>query len=192
MNKIFKIALISLAIIGFSACESSWSKSPSFKYEQESSDSTLYLGKWYEIARHKSTPFQKGDCTTAVYSKLANGNIKVVNSEIENGCLKVVEGEAEQTAEKNVYKVSFGKSLFSKLYKGDYRVFDTDYTSYSLVYSCTDFSLGKFNYVWVLARKPVLPEVTLSRLFGQIETIFGIPRNEMRLNNQNNEFCGRK
>ncbi len=114
MNKIFKIALISLAIIGFAACEISWGSCPSFKYEQESFDSTLYLGKWYEIARHKSTPFQKGDCTTADYSKLDNGNIKVVNDEQVNGVYKPAEGEAVLTADEHVLKVSFGKSLFHK------------------------------------------------------------------------------
>lgn len=38
--------------------------------------------------------------------------------------------------------------------KGDYRVLDTDYDNYSVVYSCTDvLGFGKFHYVWVLTRQ---------------------------------------
>lgn len=193
MNKqIIKIALIILAIIGFAACESSWGSCPSFKYEQDSFQSNDYLGKWYEIARHKGTPFQKGDCTTAEYSALENGNIKVVNSEYTNGVLTRAVGEAEKSEDQFRLKISFGKSLFSKFFKGDYRVVDTDYKNYTLVYSCTDFFFGNFYFVWVLAREPTLPEATVQKILAEIQAKFGVTKDELRFNNQSTELCGNR
>ena len=42
------------------------------------------LGLWYEQARDNETPFQKGDCATAVYSEEEN-KYYVLNSEDRNG-----------------------------------------------------------------------------------------------------------
>lgn len=43
-----------------------------------------YSGLWYEQARDNETPFQKGDCATAVYSEEENKYF-VLNSEDRNG-----------------------------------------------------------------------------------------------------------
>ena len=43
---------------------------------------------------------------------------------------------------------------------GDYKVVSTDYENYSIVYSCTDVLVGKFDLFWVLTRDQDLkPEV---------------------------------
>jgi lipocalin len=34
----------------------------------------------------------------------------------------------------------------------DYRVMDTDYENYALVYACNDIFLGKVDLVWILTR----------------------------------------
>lgn len=190
MNKLFKTTLFALAFITLVACENAWGTCPKFDYALDTFNTEEYLGKWYEIARHKSTPFQKGECTTAEYSINESGNIKVNNTEFVNGKYNSILGEAVKTEDQFRLKVSFGDSFVSKLFKGDYRVVDTDYKSYALVYSCTDFIFGKFYFVWVLAREPVLPEATLQKITGEIHTKLGISKDELRFNNQSTELCG--
>ena len=40
---------------------------------------------------------------------------------------------------------------------GDYRVIDTDYETYAMVFSCTDFVAGAFSStaLWFLTREPL-------------------------------------
>ncbi len=192
MIKIIKSALISFFLISLCACGTGWGTCPSFKYELDTFDVENYVGKWYEIARHVQTPFQKGDCGTAEYTLLENGSIKVVNTEYTNGQVNQAFGEANRTDDPFKLKISFGTSIISKLFKGDYRVVDTDYKNYSLVYSCTDIFFGKFYFVWIIAREPVLPEATLERLLNEIQNKFGISKNELRFNNQSPELCGER
>jgi lipocalin len=53
---------------------------------------------------------------------------------------------------------AFGQQLFQT--QGSYIVWDTDYTSYSLVYSCSEQDLYFFKlkteYVWILSRNSTL------------------------------------
>ena len=44
--------------------------------------------------------------------------------------------------------------------KGDYRVVETDYETYSLVYACVPvpFDLGSFQFMWILAREKEISE----------------------------------
>ena len=41
-------------------------------------------------------------------------------------------------------------------YKGDYQIVDTDYTSYAVVYACTEYLDVRFaEYYFVLTRDPI-------------------------------------
>jgi hypothetical protein len=44
--------------------------------------------------------------------------------------------------------------------EGGYRVIDTDYTSYTIVYGCTDVLFGLFHIpqVWILSRLPYMTD----------------------------------
>ncbi len=119
-------------------------------------DLNKYLGQWYEVA---SIPqfFQK-QCignTTADYSLLANGMVKVMNScDTESGKRSVAEGRAKvvDIVSNSKLKVTFVKIIgwvFS--FGGDYWILDLspDY-SYAVV---GDPSL---KYAWILSRQPVL------------------------------------
>ena len=44
----------------------------------------------------------------------------------------------------------------------DYRILDTDYSSYAAVYSCDDFLIEKAEIGIVLSRDPMVPESTVS------------------------------
>lgn len=115
-------------------------------------DKNRYLGKWYEIARI-DFKFEKDlNNTTAEYSQLSNGKIRVLNSgfNYKRNIWKKAIGKAKFVEKSNVgmLKVSF----FGPFYAG-YNVIkiDNDY-NYALV-------AGKnFNYLWILSRTPGIPD----------------------------------
>lgn len=127
---------------------------PNVKYDTEIQDLKPYLGKWFEIIRSKTTPYEKGECGTADYSINEKGNIAVENKEIRHHILTRALGEAKLTADNNRLKVVFGNSIWNYIFPGDYRIVKTDFKSYSVVYSCVQYFFMKFELVWVLVREP--------------------------------------
>jgi len=182
--------LIFIALISICVSKSSWGNCPDTTRTDEIFRVNDYLGKWYEIARHKTTPFQKGDCTTAEYSLNQAGNINVFNKEKVGDKYNSINGETSKTDDPFRFKIAFGNFVFSKLFKGDYRVIDTDYNNYALVYSCSDFYIAKQYTAYILSRTPELPQFFLDRVLDQLEKRFDIPREEMRFDDQSGITCG--
>jgi apolipoprotein D and lipocalin family protein len=61
-----------------------------------------------------------------------------------------------------------GKTLFNN--PAPYVVLDTDYESYSVVYSCTELFLGtKYEIYWILSRTKVLNPETVERLMTDLK-----------------------
>ena len=188
MFKQFKILLL-LTLVSLSISKTDWGSCPSTLKEGEEFRVNAYLGKWYEIARHKSTPFQKGDCGVAEYSLNEKGNIKVYNTEKTPEKTNSITGEASKTDDPFRFKIAFGDFPFNKLFKGDYRVIDTDYNNFALVYSCADFYLAKQYTAYILSRTPELPQAFLDRIFLQLEK-FDLPKEEFRFDIQTSNYCG--
>lgn len=98
----------------------------------------------------KGTQFQAGECSKAEYRKIDDLYISVKNSEIlADGKINSVEGFAycdkDEPAACHVRFSSFQPW-------GSYNVLSTDYTTYTVVYSCANFYLFHFEYAWVLTR----------------------------------------
>lgn len=115
-------------------------------------DKTKYLGKWYEIAR-LDFKFEKNlNNTTAQYSVLPNGTIKVLNTGYNTLTNKwqSATGKAKFVNDEQVamLKVSF----FGPFYAG-YNVIaiDQEY-KYALV------SGENLKYLWILSRQTTIPE----------------------------------
>ncbi|XP_010788121.1 apolipoprotein D-like [Notothenia coriiceps] len=107
---------------------------PNFNLQQ-------YLGKWYEIEKLPAS-FERGKCIEANYAVRKDGTIRVLNS--------------------GFYLVTAFMCLFIFAPYGSYWVVTTDYTSVTVVYSCTDIlRLFHFDYAWILGRSRFLPAETV-------------------------------
>ena len=67
---------------------------------------------------------------------------------------------------------------------GDYWVIDTDYTSYTLVYSCSQFLFFNAQYFWILSRTKTLNQATIQNLKNKAAG-YGIPIRLLRDTAQN-------
>jgi len=114
-------------------------------------DMNRYLGKWYEIASYPAW-FQKG-CTgsTADYSRLPDGRIRVVNrcyKKSLDGTLKTSKGKAEVVDPKTNARL---KVTFFWPFKGDYWIIDLDDD-----YQWAVVGVPSRKYLWILSRTPTL------------------------------------
>ncbi|KAM8849312.1 apolipoprotein D-like [Spinachia spinachia] len=155
---------------------------------QANFDVSKYLGKWYEIEKVPN-PFQKGQCSAALYSLKSPGVIEVLNSGLlGDGNITSVVGTAtvKNPSEPAKLEVSFSQDSPP----GPYWVLSTDYEGHSLVYGCRDNGPVSRELAWILSREPTLPEDTLQELQGILSSI-GIDVNKMLPTNQDETYCSR-
>lgn len=128
-----------------------------------------YLGKWYEIARYPNW-FQK-KCvsdSSAEYSLRTDGKVQVVNRcRQSSGEFKEAVGIARQIGGSTSPKlqVSFVHPWLSFIPEvwGDYWVIDLD-SQYQLV----AVSEPSRNYLWILARTPVIDPKSYEAMLGRL------------------------
>ena len=123
-------------------------------------DRTAYLGRWYEMFRDTTVPFESHDCATATYYALDPNYIDVNNIEYDTVNQEFPRGEeaTPARAQCSFYRNGHCQVKFFELSPwSDYKVIDTDLTSYSIVYGCDSFIAGmvKFEWLWVLTRDPL-------------------------------------
>ncbi|KAK0094088.1 hypothetical protein PV326_011835 [Microctonus aethiopoides] len=157
-------------------------------------DPSKYVGLWYENRRSIPNFFELGGkCVTANYSAINESTIKVVNRKISplTGTESVIVGSA--VADKSQCGnntscskliVEFPIPIVGKA-QGTYWILDTDYTSYSIVWSCTDFIFSHVKYLWVLTREPKPPKSVLDKANTIMEK-YGIADTPTMETNQDN------
>ncbi|KAM3838345.1 apolipoprotein D-like [Diretmus argenteus] len=143
---------------------------------------TEYMGTWYEIEKLPAL-FEKGKCNQATYTLLSDGTVSVRNAELlSNGQVNSIEGVAKvkDPSEPAILDVSFFKGAPG----APYWVLSTDYQSYSLVYSCSDY-LGLFHidFAWILARTRALPADIISQQHDKLAAA-GVSINHLTVSNQ--------
>ena len=126
-------------------------------------DLERYSGRWYEIERLPNS-FEKGlSCVQARYSLKGDGSIGVENTGYGKDGWKKVSGKAlrKDPSRPGEIKVTF----FWPFY-GDYYVIDLDPDyHYALVGSPSR------KYLWILARRPQLPEERIQALKQKAEAL---------------------
>ena len=182
-------------LIAFAAVVKSdfqWGGCPSYSRRLESFEVSKYSGKWFEIAREQSTPYQKGECGTAEYSLNEDGSLKVVNSELlPSGEFNSIIGRITTTSDPFRLQVEFSDSFFGKLFKGDYQVVDTDYESFSVVYSCTSLFVGRIEYYWILSRTPHIESDKTIELLNVFSEKLNVSVDKFKFTNQEKDACRR-
>ncbi|XP_045121927.1 apolipoprotein D-like [Portunus trituberculatus] len=118
-----------------------------------------YLGKWLENARFPTKDQEGQTCNFAEYSDNGDGTVGVHNAGLEaDGTFTEIYGYVELTDVPG----SLALHLDGVPFVGAYDVLETDYETYTSVYSCVDFlGLGYMDQAWVLGRH-VLSEEELN------------------------------
>ena len=160
MKNLFKTSALICMVLLFSACSS---KNPPLQTVQKV-DINRYLGTWYEIARYEH--FFEKDCknVSANYSMLDEQTIKVVNrcTNMLTNEKKEAIGRAYATDNTNSkLKVSFFRPFY-----GDYWVMILD-ENYDYVVVGTPSR----EYLWILARKPILDEKIKNEILQKLPTL---------------------
>ncbi|GFO24810.1 apolipoprotein d-like [Plakobranchus ocellatus] len=143
---------------------------------QPTLDKDKYFGVWYEYERFPAI-FEAGlDCTSATYSP-AEDAIKVTN----NGTLrtdllgkKVVLRNSTSNGRAVVINpdkpaelsVAFGGAPQSK--RANYKIMATDYTTYSVIFSCTQLEEVNLQFAWILTRARGVAPPNLKRLKSKL------------------------
>ena len=156
-----------MAFLGETEAKRSWGGCPKPAL-QSNFDFTQYEGTWFEIARDKSAPYEEGNCVQAKYTVQKNGVLSFENSLVnpKTGLINKVANNAKcDGAQCHVQ--------FTLTYNGDYRIVSTDYTSYSVVYTCNSHLFYKDEYVWILSRTETAPSVDLSTVESSFTTETG-------------------
>ena len=149
---------------------------------QDNFEIEKYMGKWYEIARSKNIPLENGNFVYEAYMLEPDGKIKVEASQTIEG----KEQKIHQLAfvDKNlpsVWRVKLIDSFFLRMFKFDYKVVETDYTTYSIVYSKNRYMwFFTKEMAWILCRNPHIDKNNLDQLYAKLEEKTGMPKENMR------------
>ena len=121
-----------------------------------------YTGLWYEQLRDKRFWPEKGDCQESRYALMgkSNSSMYVLHSQfIDNRTgFNTMAGVAK-------CKGAHCKVKYHKLIpEGDYRILETDYKTFALVYACESiFGVAKNEYIWLLSREKVVRDDVINK-----------------------------
>ncbi|KAL6097584.1 apod [Pungitius sinensis] len=140
-----------------------------------------YMGRWYEIEKLPST-YERGKCIEANYAFRKDGTIQVLASRLRKDKVRLSEGTAVVQDQREPSRLGVSFSYFTPY--SPYLVLTTDYTSLSVVYSCTSIlNIFHYDYAWVLGRSRFLPWETV-RYAEQLLTDEGIDLYRMKPTDQ--------
>ena len=114
-----------------------------------------YLGLWYEQRRDKDCSYEHGTCTTASYSMNDDGSIRVLNNDYIEEKSQWSGGIGRATVVDPSKNEGYLKVKFVRFQPaGDYKVLETDYENYTVVYTCIGVPhVFNIEYAWILTRE---------------------------------------
>merc|ERR1711860_241656 len=163
-------------------------KCPTIK-TQPNFDINKYLGDWYEIYKFKAGFENDQVCNKANYQLKDNGHIRIFNQGYgPDGQKTDAEGDAYIPDKNDAARLKL--RFASAAPYGNYWVLDTDYKTYTLIYSCTELIFGAthFEFAWILAREKTISADIKNRLFLEMEN-FSINTQNFLQTNQTAKYC---
>ncbi|KOB52213.1 Chlorophyllide A binding protein, partial [Operophtera brumata] len=146
-----------------------------------------YMGLWHDVERYP-TPFQSGSCNNAFYT-LGDGEVDVYNTQVLNEQLLTINGVAVPVADGKLV-VSFPVQNTNLTTETDYWVLSTDYSSYSLVYSCRNVNDYQQQVTfWKLSRNKQLSTEAQGLINAVIGTVDVLSQDFFEATNQSVEAC---
>nr|XP_049704849.1 uncharacterized protein LOC110376413 isoform X13 [Helicoverpa armigera] len=148
-----------------------------------------YLGDWIEVARYPQTA-QTGQCNRATYSSDGANSISIVNSQVVNEALSTISGQGVLASNdgSGVLRITFNVGGENRI--SDYYVLATDYTTYSLVYTCTNLPEGRRQVgSWKLSRTGTLSPTALTIMDDVISDTQGLNQNYYQETSQTDDSC---
>merc|ERR1711997_1252938 len=191
----FLIVIITTSSIN--AQEFSFGRCPPFP-TVKNFDPQKYSGTWFEYANYFAFFQLFGKCVTATYTlEPDNGygkyelKINIVNRAIStlNGAKQVAKGNAVLADPLNPYVpgeliVNFdSQPAFTRASSANYNVIDTDYETFSIVYSCNNYGFLKSEILWILTRPRFPSKYLIDHLYKKIRRL-GLDTRRLRRTDQ--------
>nr|WJZ69064.1 apolipoprotein D-like protein 2 [Nilaparvata lugens] len=131
-------------------------------------DMERYLGTWYEQERYFRVMEAGSRCVRTNYTKAVDGRI-LVASEITgrlSGLKRVLEGQMDLQG-KSRLNVKYNTTPFP--IEMAYTVLDTDYDTYSVVWSCSGLGPVNTQSAWLMTRERLAPGTVLQKAYGVLD-----------------------
>ncbi|KAJ8984293.1 hypothetical protein NQ317_009777 [Molorchus minor] len=130
-----------------------------------------YLGKWYEAERYFALFEFGGKCVTAEYEVDSNGAVNIANQQISalTGIRSTIEGNASLSGRTDEAKLSINFPSLPVNFDAPYWVLDTDYVSYSVVWSCNNFGILSTRNAWILTREKNPPLKAMEKAYAALD-----------------------
>jgi len=161
---------------------------------QQDFDIERYMGKWFEYEKFPNSFEMGSKCVTANYTLNADGTVIVLNGAIEELSYgmglcpwyqsRVALGEGVVVDQREPAKL--GVRFNPRAPIGKYWVLETDYVTYSVVYSCSRYVEAIPVYTelaWVLTRERGVAPPGLIQIYQRMQDQ-GIDPTQFELNDQ--------
>jgi len=158
----------------------------------EKFDMTKYAGKWYESWKNQKY-YRIVDaglkCATETYTIMDDSTMKVS----KNGVFSFGGKSFSQQGTARLINRSSGLGKLSFSYpaltfspqNAPYWILDTDYTNYSVVWSCSNFRFLRLKIFWILTRDPNPDDAVIRKAFDVLSQN-GISRRTLSKTNHKN------
>ncbi|KAJ0173509.1 hypothetical protein K1T71_010658 [Dendrolimus kikuchii] len=150
-------------------------------------NAAAYLGRWKLIETYPSE-FQLGECNDATYTLGANNTVNLVNTEVVSQTLNSIAGSAvvSSTDNSGVLLVNIDGAPAAT----EYYILDTDYTSFTIVYSCVNIGTDRRRvWGWKMSRTDNLSENATNRINAAMERVNVLDNRYFQTVNRSDEAC---
>ncbi|XP_033757335.1 apolipoprotein D-like [Pecten maximus] len=148
-------------------------------------DTERYTGTWYETERFDNPLEWYTRCVSDTYISRGDGSYTVLYNRIGTwtGTNRTTEGALDLV---DGHPGHFRASFAGWLPSGNYYIIDTDYSDYSIVYSCSDmYGITNIELAWIMSRdRSSLSSKQRSKLYRRLTTL-GIDTSQFIVSDQN-------